>query len=280
MPHSTGSFKTADGLNIHTESWLPDDPPRAVVLISHGIGEHIGRYPHVAERLLTAGYAVYGLDHRGHGKSEGVRAYYDTFDAPVEDLRLYFNWIKVQHPDKQIFLYGHSLGSLIALAFTLRYQSDLAGLIISGTTLDVESTQPAPLIAASSVLNRLTPRLGIPALPTAFLSHDPAVVQAFDADPLVFHGGVRVRMGYHIIHVSRMVKSRLGEIELPLLVVHGGDDKVCPPSGAEKLVNGAGSTDKTLKIYPNLYHEIHNEPEKSTVLEDVVNWLNLHVSTG
>src|SRR5690349_10513651 len=148
MQHNTGSFKTADGLNIHTESWLPDGESRAVVLISHGVGEHIGRYAHVAVRLVADGYAVYGLDHRGHGKSGGLRSYYDDLNDPVNDLKIYFDQIKTAQSGKKIFLYGHSLGSLIALLYTLRYQSELAGLISSSTPLEVESSQPKLLIAA------------------------------------------------------------------------------------------------------------------------------------
>lgn len=276
MQHYTGSFTSSGGLTIQTESWLPDGDPRAVVLFSHGIGEHIGRYGHVAARLVEAGYALYGLDHRGHGKSEGTRAYYERFDDPVQDLKQYFDQVKAAGAGKPVFLYGHSLGSLIALAFTLRYQPELAGLVISGTPLDVESTQPKLLVAAASILNSIAPKMGVPPLPSEYLSHDPAVVRAYDSDPLVYHGSVRARMGYHIIHVSRMVKSRLGEITLPLLVLHGSEDKICPPSGGEALYNGAASADKTLKMYPGLYHEIHNEPEQDNVLADVVNWLNLH----
>ena len=160
MQHITGSFQTPDGLKIHTESWLPEGEVRAVVVISHGIGEHIGRYGHVAARLVEAGYAVYGLDHRGHGQSEGVRAYYETFDLPVENLKQYIDSVKAEQPNKALFLYGHSLGSLIALAYTLKYQSELAGLIISGTPLEVEATQPALLITAANVLNGLIPEGG------------------------------------------------------------------------------------------------------------------------
>lgn len=277
MKHETGSFKTADGLTLHTESWLPETEPRAVVLISHGIGEHIGRYEHVAARLIEADYAVYGLDHRGHGKSEGTRAYFESFDHPIENLKQYLDTVKAAQPGKPIFLYGHSLGSLIALAFTLHYQRELAGLIITGTPLEVESSQPALLISAGNLLNSITPTLPVTALSTKHLSHDPAVVSAYENDPLVYHGNVRVRMGYHIIHVSREVKTRLGEIKLPLLVLHGGDDRICPPAGGEVLYKGAGSTDKTHKVYDGLYHEIHNEYEKDVVLTDIVNWLNLHV---
>ena len=276
MQHNSGSFTTADGLNIHTESWLPDSDPRAIVLISHGVGEHIGRYAHVATRLIADGYAVYGLDHRGHGKSDGLRSYFDDLNDPVNDLKVYFDQIKATQPGKKVFLYGHSLGSLIALLFTLRYQSELAGLISSSTPLEVESSQPKLLIAAAGVLNNVIPKTAITPLPAIYISTDPAEVKAYETDPLVYHGNVRVRVGYQIVQNSRLVKARLSEIKLPLLVFHGGADKICPPAGSETLYRGATSSDKTLKIYPGMYHETHNEVEKSIVLDDIAAWLQAH----
>ncbi|MEO8611712.1 MAG: lysophospholipase [Chloroflexota bacterium] len=276
MRHQTGSFTSSDGLNIHTESWLPDSDPHAVVLISHGIGEHIGRYAHVAARLVADRYAVYGLDHRGHGKSDGLRSYFDDLNEPVNDLKQYLDQIKVAQPSKKIFLYGHSLGSLIALLFTLRYQSEITGLISSSTPLEVEPSQPKFLIAAAGVLNNIIPKAAITPLPTVYISTDPAEVKAYETDPLIYHGNVRVRVGYQIVQYSRIVKARLSEIKLPLLVFHGSADKICPPAGSETLYRGAGSSDKTLKIYPGMYHETHNEVEKSTVLNDIAAWLGAH----
>jgi acylglycerol lipase len=279
MGHETGSFKAVDGTNIHTEAWLPEGNARAVVLISHGIGEHIGRYGHVAARLNADRYAVYGLDHRGHGKSDGVRAYYDDFDQPVNDLKQVLDQVKAAQSGKKIFLYGHSLGSLIALVFTLRHQQELAGLITSGTPLEVEAGQPGLLVALGGLLNRVIPKTAILPLPTSALSHDPAVVKAYETDPLNYHGNVRVRVGQQIVEMSRMVKARLSEITLPLFIIHGVQDKICPPAGSEVLYRGAGSKDKTLKLYPDLYHEIHNETpaEQKIVLDDIAAWLNEHV---
>lgn len=279
MQHQTGSFKAADSTNIHTESWLPEGEARAVVLISHGVGEHIGRYAHVAARLVAEGYAVYGLDHRGHGKTEGEpRAYFDNFDQPVDALKQYLDQVKAAQPAKKIFLYGHSLGSLIALVFTLRYQSELAGLISSGTPLEVESSQPGLLIALAGVLNNAIPKVAITPLPTSYLSHDPAEVKKYETDPLNYHGNVRVRIGHLIVQNSRIVKARAAEITLPLLIMHGLGDKICPPAGSETLYRAAGSKDKTLKLHPDLFHEIHNETaaEQKIVLDDIVTWLNRH----
>lgn len=277
MKHTSGTMKTSDGLNLYTEAWLPDTDPQAIVLIVHGLAEHIGRYAHVADAFVKQGYAAYGIDHRGHGKSPGLRAYFENFDQPVEDLKRYFDDIQAEHAGKKIFLYGHSLGSLLALEFTLRYQNPVAGLVVSGSTLGVETTQPAPLLVVSAALNRLVPTLGTVYLDSRALSHDPAVVTAYDADPLVYRGNVRARMGYSIVDVSRKVRNRLSELKLPVLILHGSADRICPVIGSQMVFDGVGSTDKTLKIYPELFHEIHNEPQKETVLADIVNWLDQHI---
>jgi len=278
MNHSTGSFQSADGTKIYTESWLPDGAAKAVVIIVHGLGEHIGRYSHVAPRLVDAGYAVYGLDHHAHGKTGGdPRTYFDSFDQPINDLKQYFDTIKAAQSGKKIFMYGHSLGSLITLAFALKYQQGLAGLILSGATLAAETTQPALLVSAAGILNSIAPKLAIsPPLPSSVLSRDEAVMRAYDTDPLVEHGNVRVRMGHQIVSTSRYVKAHLSDLKLPLFIFHGADDKLCPPAGSQILYDGAGSSDKKLKFYDGLRHETHNEPEQGMVIDNIINWLNAH----
>lgn len=275
MQRTTSSFQSSDGLKIYTESWLPDDKPKAIVIIVHGYGEHVGRYAHVAEWLVNAGYAVCGLDHRGHGRSEGLRAHFDNFAQPVNDLKQYFDQIKQTHPGKKIFLWAHSMGSLIGLTFALRYQDELAGMVVSGTAVNGDETQPAALIAVGKILSKVIPRVAlIPALPATALSHDPAVVSAYDSDPLNYRGAWRVLMGSLLIEAGQRIRARAGELRLPLLLMHGGDDQLVPKSGSELIYARASSTDKTLKIYGGLYHEVHNELEKDAVLNDAVSWLD------
>jgi acylglycerol lipase len=269
------SFRTTDGLSIHTVSHLPAGTPRAGVLIVHGIGEHSARYAHVAAYLAARGYAVYSLDHRGHGHSDGLRAYFDSFDQPVNDLKQYFDQIRQQHPGLPLFVYGHSLGSLISLVFTLRYQDEMAGLMISGNPLRIETRFSPLLVQAVTMLQRFAPWLKVaPPVSPEDLSRDAAYVALTLQDPLAYQGYTRVRMAFYVGDQSRLVCARLGEIRLPLLILHGGGDKVCPPAGSELAYEQAGSADKTLKLYPGLYHEIHNEPEKETVFADVAAWLD------
>ncbi len=278
MNHTTGSFTSASGTRIHAESWLPDSEPRAVVIIVHGLGEHIGRYSHVAPKLADAGYAVYGLDHHAHGKTGGEpRTYFPSFDQPVTDLKQYLDSIKAAQPGKNIFMYGHSLGSLITLVFALHYQDDLAGLVISGSTLAVETIQPAVLVALAGILDKIAPKFAVtPPVPSSTLSRDEAVSKAYDSDPLVEHGNVRVRMGYQILSNSRYIKKHASELKRPIFIFNGADDKLTPPSGSQILYDNVGSTDKTLKFYDNLRHETHNEPEQGMVIDNIIQWLNAH----
>lgn len=279
MQHSTDSFKTPNKLQIHTESWLPVGDPRAVVLIVHGYAEHIGRYAHVAERFVEQGYAVYGLDHQGHGKSDGLRAYFDSLDTPVQDLKTYFDSIKATHPHKKIFMWGHSMGSLIAMTFTLKYPQALAGLILSGTAVDGEKLIPAPVIALARLLTKVIPKTRlVPALAADAISHDPKIVEAYNNDSLVDRGAWRVGMGYTLIAAGRQLRQQASQLRLPLLILHGGTDKITPVSGAEAIHQQAASSDKTLKIYPNLFHEVHNELGKDAVLNDMLAWLNQHIN--
>lgn len=277
MTHTENSFVSAvDGLKIFTQSWLPQGEARAVIVVVHGLGEHSSRYGHVAAAFNAAGYAVYALDHRGHGRSGGERAYFDSFDHAVADLKQFVDSVKSAQPNQKLFIYCHSLGTLVGLSYALRYGAGLSGMIVSGTPLEVESQTSRVLVLGASLLNSLAPKTSIASLPPEFLSTDPAAVKAYEQDPLNDHKSPRARMGYHVLHVSRAVKAGLPTLKMPLFIIHGGGDRICPPAGSETLHRGAGSADKTLKIYSGLYHEIHNEKDQASVLADMVGWLNAH----
>lgn len=276
--HTTGTLQTPDGITLHTESWLPDGPPKAAVLIVHGLAEHIGRYAHVAEYLVARGYAVYGLDHRTHGRSGGEpRVYITDFGRVLDDLKQYFDQVQAAQPGRKIFIYGHSMGSFLATAFTVRYQSEIAGLISSGSPLHIEDTVPASIIQISNLLKVVAPRLKLVKLDLNSVSRDPAVIAAYNADPLVVNQPVRLGMAAGYQTAVAQLKQNLSQLRLPLLLLHGGADRITPASGSEQLYQAAQSSDKTLKIYPGLYHEIHNEPEQNTVFADIVTWLDDHV---
>ncbi len=277
MQHETGTFAGLGGVPIFTQSWTPaEGMARAAVLIAHGYAEHSGRYAHVAAHLVEHGYAVYALDHRGHGRSGGARAQVRDFDEYVSDLRTCFDRVCARHPDLPIFLYGHSMGSLISLLFALRWQDELAGLITTGTALRLGGVR-AWLVPAVKLLSGWRPGWSpIPALEAAGISRDPAVIERYVHDPLVYRGPMRLGLAAALLRASRTCAERLGELRLPYLALHGGADPLTLPEGAELVRVRSGSPDTTVHIFEGLYHEVHNEPEREQVLACIVEWLDAH----
>ncbi len=275
MPSDT--FSTSDGLTLYTEYRLPDGDPRAVVLVVHGYGEHSGRYQHVIERLVQSGYAVYALNHRGHGKSEGVRAYCDTMDQFVEDLKLYFDRVKAAQPGKKLFVLGHSMGGLISLAFTERYQREIDGLIVSGSPVNADANVSALLITVGKVLNKVAPKMHL--LDTnkpGILSTDPEIDVAWMNDPLTNKKPMRVRLAVAMNELAKDVRAHLPDLKLPILILHGADDQLVNPSGSQVAYEQVSSVDKTLKRYAGMRHEILNEVDKALVMTAIVDWLDEH----
>jgi alpha-beta hydrolase superfamily lysophospholipase len=271
------NFQTKDGLTLYTEYALPQTEPKAVVLLVHGYGEHCGRYQHVIARLTSSGYAVYTLDHRGHGKSEGVRAYCDYMDQFVEDLKLYFDRMKAAQPGKKRFVLGHSMGALISLAFTERYQSEIDALAISGAPVNADANVSPALIWVGKILTHLVPKMHLlPPSGAGILSRDPEIDIAWDNDPLTNKKPMRVRLGVEMNNMAISVREHLADLRLPILIMHGSEDRLVNPSGSQLAYDKVSSTDKTLKFYPGMRHEIMNEIGKEAVLDEIVTWLDQH----
>lgn len=274
VTHGEDALIAADGVRLFVAHWLPAER-RALVVLVHGYGEHSGRYAHVIAALTAAGYGVYTIDHRGHGRSEGLRAYIDTLDRPVADLKQYITNIRAAHPGERLFLYGHSMGALIALGCALAHQEDIDGLITSGAPVLADANVPGWLLTVARGIAAVAPTLPLANLvPVERLSHDPAVIAAFRADPLTYKGKLRAGMGMAINDKAAWVRQRLPELRVPYLILHGAADVNVSPAGSTYAYEHAGSADKMLKLYEGLYHEIHNEPERGAVLADILNWLN------
>lgn len=279
MTHMTSFFRAEDGLRIHTESWLPDAPPRAALVVVHGYGEHLGRYRHVCEYFVGQGYAVYMLDHRGHGQSEGLRAYIDSFDEFLGDLHQFVTAVKAAHPGLKLSMLGHSMGALISLAYTLRY-GDVDCLMVSGSPVNADANVSPLLVQVGKVLTKVIPKVPFLTFGDSLLSRDPRVQAAFDADPLTWKRPMRVRLGTEINRTAGWVRAELPRLRLPILIMHGADDVMVNPSGSEVAFTQVGSADKTLKLYPGLRHEIMNEPEQLEVLGDIAAWMEARLQTG
>lgn len=276
MQHTTGILTGLRNTCLFTRQWTPDVPPRAVVALAHGLAEHSGRYDHVAAFLTARGYVLAALDHRGHGRSEGERLEIERFDDFVTDLWAYVTQVKAQYSGLPLFLYGHSMGSLIVLRAAIRHQDALAGLIVTGVALRVAGIN-AVTAAALGLASRARPQAAlIPALAAGGISHDPAVVERYDTDPLVYRGRLRVRLVSEMIRAGAACIADLPTLRLPVLALHGGADPLCLPAGAEIVRTRCGSADTTVTIYDGLYHEVHNEPEQGAVLADLAAWLDAH----
>lgn len=268
---AAASLHGADGVQIFMQSWLPDVADiRAVIVIVHGFGEHSDRYDWVAGRLTAAGYAVYASDHRGHGRSQGPRALVDV-DAAVTDVDRLLDEASSAHPQLPVAMLGHSLGGLIAIRYALAHQRRLRALVLSGPLAALAA--PPPALALTRGLARFAPKLGVSALDARLVSRDPAVVAAYREDPLVHHGRIPAQTVAEMARAVERFPDVVGRVTVPTLIVYGTADGLCPPSGAIMLAERFGSVDLTTRAYEGLYHEILNEPERETVIGDVLDWL-------
>lgn len=273
MKRQEGFFTAARGSKRYYQVWLPESPPKAVLLLVHGLAEHSGRYTNLVSHLVPRGYGVYALDHVGHGKSDGARTYVERFGDFGEALRKYFVMIREWQPEVPIFLVGHSLGGLIAATYLLEHPDGLQGAILSGPAVKIPDSISSVTIFAGKILSALFPGFGVLGLDARGVSRDPAVVTAYLKDPLVFTGKVTARLGAEMLKAMRRIEADAHQIRLPVLILQGSADKLVDPAGARMLHERVGSADKTLKVYEGLYHEVYNEPEHRQVLRDVESWL-------
>ncbi|HMS77183.1 alpha/beta hydrolase [Gordonia sp. (in: high G+C Gram-positive bacteria)] len=278
MPTEERQFLGAHGHVIRYDVTTPQAEPRGVVVIVHGLGEHGRRYGHIVEALVAAGFTVAVPDHLGHGRSDGKRLRVNSFADYTGDIGTILDAVQVK--GLPTFLIGHSMGGCIALDYALDHQDRLTGLVLSGPAVIPGSDMPPILIKLAPILGRIVPGLPSKALDAASISRDPKVVAAYDADPLVVRSPIPAGLGGAMITTMQSFPARLPSLRLPLLVMHGGKDVLAEPDGSRLVDRLAGSSDKTLIIYDELFHEIFNEPERDTVITTTVDWLNKHANTA
>ena len=246
-----------------------------MVLIVHGIAEHSGRYEALAADLVRAGFAVGALDHRGHGRSGGKRVQVARFDDLVDDLATFADLMRERYPSPlPMFVLGHSMGGLVSLRYLTRDRPEVAGLVLSGAAAAKPEDISGFTIAVGNLLAKVAPDVGVASLQLDKISRDPQVVIDYNNDPLVTNAKIRARMGAQVLWAMEETERALPSLTVPILIMHGGDDVVNPPDGSRMIAEKVGSTDKTLKIYDGLWHEIYNEPERDVVIGDVIAWLN------
>lgn len=263
-------FVASDGARIATRRWKPHQRPRGAVLMLHGMGEHSGRYGHVAEHLCRGGYAAWGMDFRGHGLSAGRRG--DTRMTPVlEDVDVVVAELAAS-VEAPVFLYGHSLGGLVALLYALEPRPALSGVIATAPALHTVLREQRLKVFVACKLGRLAPSLTIPSgLDVTALNRDPEVVRAYRADALV-HSKASLGFACDALAAIERVLSEAGSLSLPLLLVHGGDDRVTRISGSEQLVRAA-SGDTRLLVLDGAFHSVEHEPEHGRMLDEVLAWM-------
>ena len=273
MKHFESSWQDKQGLNIFVQGWEPERKPRAVVALVHGHGEHSGRYAHVGEAFTQAGYVLVGYDLRGHGKSGGPRGHTPSYDALMDDIADFLAWIEQRYPGLPRFLYGHSMGGNQVLNFCLRRKPELAGVIATGARLKLAFDPPALQITLGKVMNRIAPGFTQKStLDTAALSRDPKVVDAYIHDPLV-HSKISARLFVSIYESGLWALDHAGEFSLPLLMMHGSDDRIISFETDAEFAKRAGRV-ATWRPWQGFYHEIHNEPEKAEVIKTMIEWLD------
>lgn len=274
MKHDEGSFIGCDGAALYCQSWQPDTPARAVILLAHGMGEHSGRYQEFAENFVARGFSVYALDHVGHGKSEGAPAFVAKFSDFVDSLKIYADQVKAVNPDVPLILVGHSMGGLISTLFVQKHADMLDACVLSGPALTVAIEIGGFQSLMMKLLSTLAPKLGVMQLDATEVSRDPAVVEKYLNDPLVFIGKIPSRTAKELLSVMPDALAGAPSINLPILIMHGTKDGLAAPEGAQLLYDGVSSAKKHLILYEGLYHEIFNEPEREKVMSDMATWLD------
>lgn len=253
MQHSDSSFTGGADTRIVYDIWSPDDEPRGILVLCHGLGEHARRYDHVAERLTEIGLVVYAPDHRGHGRSGGKRLHLREMSEFTDDIARLFTIADEAHPGLPRFLLGHSMGGAIALSYALDHPGKLTGLALSGPAVVVTSGTPGVIVEAGKLIGRFLPDLPVQKLDANHVSRNPAVVAAYNADPLVHHGLVPAGIARVLILGQESYPARLPSLTVPVLVQHGTEDKLTDPAGSRLVADRAGSEDVTLELYDGLY---------------------------
>lgn len=267
------SWDSRDGLKLYARGWEPKGQPKAVICLVHGLGEHVGRYDHVGAALTQAGYTLLGSDLRGHGKSGGPRGHSPSLEAFMNDLDLLLEQARDRHPGLPCFLYGHSLGGLLALAYVKARKPALAGVVVTGAGLRSPLQEQKIKVMLARILGSVMPTLTLPSgLDPGTISRDPQVVEAYVHDPLV-HDRTSTGFGKAALQAVDVAFAGAADFPLPLLIMHGAADRLTYPRGSEEFARLVRRGAK-LKLWDGLSHEIHNEPEQGEVLKFMIDWLD------
>ncbi len=269
------TFAGRGGTRLFMRSWRPAAQPRAAVVLVHGVLAHSGQYQWSGEQLAAAGFATYAYDHRGRGKSEGPRLLINDIAEYTDDLSTFIALVKAREPGLKVFLLGHSMGGVISCSWTLDHQAEIAGFICESFAFEVWA--PKPVLGLVRFLGKVAPGLRVLKLHNKDFTRDPVALAKLDADPLS-NGEVQpAGTVAALLRAGDRMRAEFGTIRLPLLIMHGTQDKATVPAGSKLFYEKAGSTDKTLKLYEGHFHDLLNDVGKEQVMADVVAWIDAHL---
>ncbi len=276
MNQSDFQLISQDGLKLYAREWrLKNDKkkPKGVICIVHGLGEHSGRYAHMAEFLIKKGYGVSAFDLRGHGKSEGKRGHAPGYDFIMNDISIFLDESLKRYKKSKIFLFGHSLGGNYVLNYALRKRPDIAAVIASGSLLKPAFQPPLIKVILGKMIYNIMPDFSMNnGLDVNMISRNPEVVKAYINDPLV-HDRITARFAIDFLNAGLWALENAGKFPLPLLIMHGGMDRITSADASTEFAKNAGRN-CTLKIWDGCYHEVHNEPEQMEFFNYIAAWMS------
>jgi alpha-beta hydrolase superfamily lysophospholipase len=277
--HRSDSFLSGRGDTLHTLAWSPAGDPRGLVVLSHGYGEHAGRYQELAAALVGCGFAVRAIDHAGHGRSAGRRGHVESFEGLVSDLGAFVKSVRGERPELSCGLFGHSVGGAVAAALCAREPFAVDALALSAPYLGHADQVPDWRLRLVRLLDRVVPNLGVDKIDPALLSRLPAEVAAYRSDPLVFHGKVSAHTVLELFSGFETV-ARAKLITVPLLVIQGSEDRIADPAASRTLTERVSSTDVTFELVDGGFHEVLNDLGRERVLERILDWLQPRLTAG
>jgi acylglycerol lipase len=270
--HTQGQMVGVGSTTLYWQSWQPAKiAKRAVLVVMHGLKDHSSRYAGFAQELNGRGYAVYAFDLPGHGYSAGDRVGLQAFDDYVLDFDMFLHRIQSEE-HVPVFVFGHSMGGAIVTLNEIMFHPRVRGMILSGAAL--EPGVSGFKIGLTNATNALLPDFDVFSLDVDQFSRDPSTVAAAKRDPLVYQGSATAHMAAELVGAIQCIDATMENVRAPLLILHGKADQVTPPSGSKLLYDRASSVDKTITLYGNMVHDLLHEPEKTTVIADIVHWMS------
>lgn len=277
MIHKQYQWTSFDGLKLFGQSWIPDSgefqEPKAVINFVHGIGEHSTRYQRWMPFFVEAGFAVFAIEYRGHGQSEGKRGYIKQYEDLLKDIDTLFEQSANAYPDLPVFLYGHSLGGNIVTNYALRRNPSIKGLVATSPWLWLGQEPPSWQVKLVKFIHQFAPGLRLTSgIKSELICQDQELVKQYKLDPNV-HSKISLELFLSAFNNGKWAIEHAKDLAIPVFLAHGSDDKITDPKGSEAFYK-TNPEKVTLKIWEGMLHELHNEPIREVHAQLIINWMN------